>query len=65
MTETIKIRKTFKDYYEDPEYRQKHLEYIGQKIDCACGAIVSRSNMGHHRHSKKHQNWEWMIREPE
>lgn len=46
--------KTFKQYYEDPEFKAKHLARLKQKIQCACGAEVSRSNMATHKKSLKH-----------
>ncbi len=47
--------KTFKEYYSDPVYKQRHLEYVKQKIPCTCGLIMARCNMGHHKKTKKHQ----------
>jgi hypothetical protein len=47
--------KTFKDYYSDPAYKQRHLEYIKQKVPCKCGVITARNNMSTHKKTKKHQ----------
>jgi hypothetical protein len=52
----LTTKKTFKNYYKDPDFRAKHLHYIKQKVDCECGATVSRNNMSHHKQTKKHQN---------
>lgn len=49
--------KTFKFYYDQPEYRERHKEYILTKVECGCGTITARCNMSHHRKTKKHQNW--------
>ena len=49
------IRKTFKDYYQDPDYRAKHQAYMQTKVLCKeCGTLTARANMAHHRKSKKH-----------
>jgi len=48
----------FKSYYDNPEYRKKHKEYILTKVQCGCGTITARCNMSHHRKTKKHQKWE-------
>ena len=47
--------KTFKEYYSDPIYKEKHLEYIKQKVPCVCGVITARCNMSHHKKTEKHQ----------
>ena len=49
--------KTFKQYYADPDFREKHLSYIKEKVECQCGSTISRCNTGHHRKSKKHLKW--------
>lgn len=54
MTEEVKKNKTFKDYYNDPEWRDRHLKRLSEKIKCECGAMVSRSNMLRHKTTKKH-----------
>src|SRR5687768_8084300 len=54
--EKPKVGKKFKDYYQDPEYRKKHREYILQKVECdLCHVMVMRANMGHHRATMKHK----------
>ena len=42
-------------YYNDPEYREKHNEYMKQSIKCDCGMEIKRHNTSHHRKSKIHQ----------
>ena len=50
-----KPKKTFKEYYSDPQYRQRHLDYLMMKIPCpGCGIVTARSNMHKHRSTKKH-----------
>jgi hypothetical protein len=47
--------KTFKDYYQDEEYRKKHLEYMKTPILCACGCAVPRCQMTVHKKTDKHK----------
>lgn len=48
-------KKSFKQYYADPEYKSKHLTYIKEKISCpGCGAMVMRCNLSKHKKSKIH-----------
>ena len=49
-----KNKKTFKEYYADPEFKKKHLEKYRQKITCECGAIVGAYNMTKHKKTNKH-----------
>lgn len=30
-------------------------EYMISKVECTCGCMVMRSNMSHHKKTKKHQ----------
>ena len=48
-----------KNYYDDPEYRLRHLKYMNEKIECphGCGSITARNNMHHHRRTNKCQNY--------
>jgi hypothetical protein len=47
------------NYYENPEFKQKHLVYMKTKINCpdGCGSVTARHNMAHHRKTKKHINY--------
>ena len=47
----------FKEYYKDPDFRKKHLEYIKTKVECKCGDLVSRCSKTKHLKSKKHTEW--------
>lgn len=52
----LKSQKTFKQYYSDPTFKEKHLTYIKQKITCGvCGKEYARSNMSKHKQSNKHK----------
>lgn len=51
------MSKSFKDYYADPEFREKHLKYVMEKTNCQCGKMVARCNLGRHRKSKVHIKW--------
>jgi len=46
--------KTFKQYYEDPEFKKRHREKAAEKIQCECGILVSRCNMSKHIKTDKH-----------
>jgi hypothetical protein len=50
----IKKGKTFKDYYQDPEFKRRHIEKLKEKVECPCGMVVTKSNMSQHRKTKKH-----------
>jgi len=46
--------KTFKDYYQDPEFKKRHMEYINSYVTCSCGTQVRRAYMTVHKKTKKH-----------
>ena len=50
------LTKTFKEYYQDAEYRKRHLDYIKEKVQCSCGCITARCNMSVHKKTAKHIN---------
>lgn len=46
--------KTFKEYYSDPDFKKKHLEYINTKIKCpVCRCKITRSHMTRHKRTKR------------
>lgn len=47
--------RTFKQKYQDPEYKRKHLEYISTKIKCECGIETVRCNIAKHRRTYIHK----------
>lgn len=50
---SVTARKTFKDYYCEPEFREKHMNYLKEKICCEqCGKNITRVNMNRHKQSK-------------
>ena len=51
----VKKHKTFKDYYQDPEYRRRHLDKITEKVECECGYIGSKCYMSKHKKTAIHQ----------
>lgn len=53
--ENVLDKKTFKDYYADPEYKAKHLKYLKEKVKCECGAMLGRVNLGPHKKSWRHK----------
>jgi len=47
----------FKQRYDsDPEYKQKHLAYLKEPVECECGISISRTNMIKHKGTTKHAN---------
>lgn len=51
--------KTFKDYYQNADYKKKHLEYVMTKVECKdCGSMISRCNLTKHKKSVKHMKHE-------
>ena len=58
MESENKISKFKELYHSNPEYKKKHLDYVKKKVYChECGVFVSRCNLGHHKATKKHQNF--------
>lgn len=52
-------RKTFKDYYADPEFRRRHLEKLNEKVCCdICSAYTAKTNRKRHQRSHLCQNKE-------
>ena len=47
---------SFKKYYSDPEFRERHLNYMKEKVICDCGFMTSRNNMTRHKRSRNHTN---------
>ena len=47
--------KTFKEYYADPEFKEKHQKYMLEPIECECGCKVMRSNISKHKKTSKHK----------
>ncbi len=48
---------TFKEQYQNKEFRERHKKYILEKVQCSCGTITARCNMSHHRLTKHHKLW--------
>jgi len=44
----------FQKYYTKPENREKHLDYMKEKVKCTCGNEVARSYMTIHKRTKSH-----------
>jgi hypothetical protein len=47
----------FKELYQDPEFKQRHKNYILQKVPCICGASIARCNASHHKASVRHTKY--------
>ncbi len=53
-----KTSKTFKEYYQNPEFKEKHKKYMAEKITCKCGKTdIARYNMTKHKKIKQHIEW--------
>ncbi len=48
-------KKKFTDYYQNPEFKKKHLAYVMTKVDCICGGSYMRSNKTNHYSTQKHE----------
>jgi hypothetical protein len=45
----------YMQYYKDnPAKYEKHLAYMREKVECECGAMISRTNMCAHKKHKIH-----------
>ena len=42
-------------YKTDPEFREKHLAKLKEKIECECGKKISRANMKQHKSTNAHK----------
>lgn len=48
-------KKTFKDYYADPAFRERHLAKLKEPVTCECGSEVNRNNLHVHKKTRKHE----------
>ena len=48
------MTKSFKEYYANPEFKEKHQKYMLEPIECECGCVVMRSNISKHKKTPKH-----------
>jgi hypothetical protein len=48
--------KTFKEYYEDPDFREKHLKNMNRKVKCECGCKTTKGNLPRHKKTTLHAN---------
>jgi len=47
----------FKQYYDNPEYRQRHLDRQKEKIECPdCCVTITRNSYNQHCKSEMHKN---------
>lgn len=54
---TTSNRNFKKKYDNDPEFREKHLSYLKEKIECpGCGRQVIRCNLTRHKQTSIHMN---------
>jgi len=45
----------YERYHSNPKFKERHKEYMKQKITCSCGVKTQRYNLSHHKKTKKHQ----------
>lgn len=58
----LKVTRSFKDYYADPEYKKRHLAYVLEKVECkVCQTMVSRCNMSKHKSSMRHKRIQQVL----
>lgn len=55
MDDNKKKHKTFKEYYQDEEFKERHNNYIKQKVPCECGRQVMRVQLAKHKRTKIHE----------
>lgn len=47
----------FREYYSDPEFKERYLAYKNEQIKCSeCGKVISRNNYNIHLKTKFHNN---------
>lgn len=55
--EDRKVKESFKSKYDnDPNFKQKHLDYLTTKVKCECGVLTTRNNLKKHKLSHLHKN---------
>ena len=47
---------TFKERYEDEEFREKHLKNMNKKVKCECGCKSTKGNLARHKKTMIHKN---------
>lgn len=48
---------SFKQHYDsDPEFRERHLNYVKTRVDCECGGSYIRCGSSKHRNTLKHKD---------
>mgnify|MGYP000155868587 FL=1 len=49
------MTKTFKDYYNDPEFAERHRQYTKVKVPCECGKSYPRGSIARHKKTNLHK----------
>lgn len=61
MSKTNKNKKSSSDntYFVNwyAKNKERHLNYMKQKVECDCGSVTSMNNIERHYKTKKHQEW--------
>lgn len=47
---------TFTKYYQNPEWKENHLNKMKEKVICECGIVTSRINSYSHKKTKRHMD---------
>lgn len=55
VREEKKHVKSFKEYYANPEFKEKHKKYMVQRVECDCGKSITRCNLTTHKRTKLHE----------
>lgn len=50
----MSTKKTYKDYYQNEDFRGKRLEYMAERVKCECGTVCSRVNLERHKRTVVH-----------
>ena len=52
-----KIKQSFKEYYYgNPEFRERHMKNMNERVMCECGILSSRANLMRHAKSRRHNS---------
>lgn len=59
-----KRKRTLKDYYwQNKEFRERHIKNMLTPVKCSCGAVVNRGYMSSHKKTNKHKKMMEMTKE--
>lgn len=47
--------KTFKEYYQNEDFKEKHKAYMSEEVRCSCGLMSKRANLTRHKKTETHK----------